>query len=159
MSFRIVKPCLSRQRARSDAGYTLVEMLTVMGLVALLATSAMLSLRAVSAGILRRDAQAQILSAYEQARSRAVTGVGGESHGVHIESDEIVLFSGASYVPGDGEVFPVPGGLSVTATNDTVIFTRLSGQPDTATTVSVESAFGSPALVDVGVNGSITASE
>ena len=146
-------------RPSAQAGYTLIEMMTVMGLVGLFAVAAIISLSSMRSGILRRETHAQILSAYEQARSRAATGVDGSAHGVHVEADEIVLFSGAAYVPGDGDVYSVPGGISVGATEETVIFTKLSGAPDVETVVTVSASSGTPSTITVSGDGAINSDE
>lgn len=81
--------------------FTLLEVILVMTLVAVgVGFSALYSQTAqVRADV---NAQAATLSSHLRlAQSSAAAGEGGESHGIHLESDEYVLFDGSPYVSGD----------------------------------------------------------
>ncbi len=105
-------------------GFTLTEVIIVLAIFSLMAGAAALSLNGARNRVILDEAQATLISAFEKARSRAVTGVGTSSHGVYLEEDRIVFFEGSQY-SGQGEV--IPFSVFIDASNSTVIFNRLSG--------------------------------
>lgn len=101
----------------------MVEILIVLAVFGLMAGAAVFTFRGAKNKALLDDAQAALISAFEQARSRAATGVGTSSHGVYLEQDRAVIFEGKEY-KGSGEIIPLSALLD--SSTSTIIFNRLS---------------------------------
>lgn len=96
-------------------GFTLIEVILVLGLVAIIGS---LSVLYYQDSQVRADINTQVsqfASYMRLARSNAISGLDGENHGVHLESDSYTLFSGGSYNPDDPDNFVVelPGTIAI----------------------------------------------
>lgn len=120
-----------------QAGFTLVELLVVMGLIAIMAglsfvnfirpqTSASIS---GSVQTLMADIKSQQLKAMAGDSMSSTTA---ESHGVYIESDRYTLFKGTSYDGNDPDNFTVPAESGITFTStfqgDVFVFSKGAGE-------------------------------
>jgi len=93
------------------------------------------------------DEAVEIVSkAFETAKSRAVAGVGTKNHGVEIVGDTVTVFEE------DGESNTVTLPSSVSASTTKVIFKRLSGGVDEATSTNLQHNYDEDADASVTVN-------
>lgn len=121
-------------RSRFQTGFTLIEVLVVIGIFLLLAG---LSL-GIGVDTVRRatvgSERTVLVQLLERARSRAMNNIGNAPHGVVVTSTSFVLFEGATYVPASplNESSPRSDEISVTGPTDpvTVVFDQLSGAVD-----------------------------
>jgi len=95
--------------------FTALELMLVLALLAILIGGVAVFSRL---SILRADLNAQtteVVSMLRLAQSKAAAGEGGLSHGVHLESDQFILFEGSSYSAVDPLNFSktLPASLSI----------------------------------------------
>jgi type II secretory pathway pseudopilin PulG len=120
----------------STIGFSFLEFIIIVGIFGILSSSFFINFRVTKQKNALDSAQASLFDALETARSRAITGVGGSNHGVYIENDKIISFEGTEYT-GSGIEKDLPGSISVSYSNDTIIFSRLTGtSTDTVITLS-----------------------
>ena len=116
---------------KTKIGFSLIEILVVISIFAIIATVASTNLNGKKQKIILEQAQASVVQAFEEARSKAATGFGEEKHGVHVEQTKVIVFEGDSYVPGTGNEIALPSSVLTDQTDMTIIFTRISAEPDT----------------------------
>lgn len=72
--------------------------------------------------------QATVANVLKIARSKAVSGVDGTSHGVRVEVDRMIVFPGDTYVSGAGVDYPLPAGVTASTNGSAdIVFARLQG--------------------------------
>jgi len=86
---------------KNGAGFTLTEILVVMGLLAIFASFSMFISMDFYRSFSFRAEKNIAVSVLMKARSKALANVGEKTHGVHFESNKYVLFQGTPYDPGD----------------------------------------------------------
>jgi prepilin-type N-terminal cleavage/methylation domain-containing protein len=120
---------------RAKSGFTLVEVLVVMGMVALVASLGLfVSMDSYRSSNFRGERSALINDLYK-ARSQALNNVclgtcgGGAPHGVHFESGKYTIFQGESFLlrnPLFDEVTNTDNDISISGPTD-IIFSQLAG--------------------------------
>lgn len=140
-------------------GFSLVESVIVIALMSFFAVASFSSFRESRNHAELRGAEYTVVRTFEKARSRAVSGVGEKSHGVHVDEGSVILFEGESYVAGVGTIFHLGGNVTTDQTDFNVIFKRLSGEPQPVGTVTLTHRNGASAAVSVLASGAIEASE
>lgn len=129
-------------------GFTFIELMVIVSIMGLLALGALGAFRGARSRAVLADAQASIMHAFEVARNRAATGVGTAPHGVHVEPDRIVSFEGAAYA-GEGKELRLPFSVSTDQASTTVVFARLSAQPNASTTITLLHNTGATSTVKI----------
>ncbi|GAG31606.1 unnamed protein product, partial [marine sediment metagenome] len=74
---------------KTKFGFSLIEIIVVIGIFAVIATIASLNLSEKKKRTILEQAQATVVQAFEEARSKAATGFGEEKHGIHVEQTKI----------------------------------------------------------------------
>lgn len=103
--------------------------------------------------------------ALEEAKSNALSGKGGENHGVYIGTNTFTVFSGSSYNSSDTDNRPqtIDGNLSITTTapSNSIIFSRVSGNANAVSTTTISETADSNNKIEivVGTLGDITVIE
>lgn len=123
------------KKVRLDSGMTLIEILVVLGLVAIVGGfSVTMSVDSFRKQIFRSDRDL-LVSALHRARALAISNTcfgatcrTGAPHGVRIEQGRLVIFQGDSFDPSDeyNEVIEMTGGALVTGSPE-IVFQPLSG--------------------------------
>jgi prepilin-type N-terminal cleavage/methylation domain-containing protein len=143
------------KQIHSSKGFTLVEMLTVIGLIAMItALGLIMSLDAFRGFSFRNDRDAAV-AALQRARSQAINNIclgtgcnDGKKHGVHFETNKMVIFQGDDY---DGigrdksndEIINFESkstNASTTADGNDIIFQQLSGNSEENTITLTDTA-------------------
>ena len=137
------------------AGFSFMELIIVIGILGLIAGASLMGVRATKQRTVLEEAQASILNALGEARSQATTGVGTTHHGLHIEGNKIISFEGAVYTPGIGTEEELPDSISINTTDNTIIFSRLTGQANTGALITVLSQSGDSLTITVTEEGNI----
>lgn len=129
-------------------GFTLVEMLIVLGVITLITTATIeMYGSARSAGDARHAAYVYT-DAIKEASLNARSLVGDSSWGVRIAEPEITVFAGSSYASRDTDfdiVYDMPGSVVVSGFGD-VIFERMSGMPSSFGTTTFSNAVASTSI-------------
>ena len=114
---------------RGKPGFTLIEMLVVLGIILALGLMSPLATIRFSQGSLLEAERNSYAGLLEQARGRALRDSSGASHGVHRDADGLVLFAGSSYLPGDpaNERYPRASSVQVSGPDD-VSFRAQTGE-------------------------------
>lgn len=117
----------SRTTLKGNHGFTLIEILVALGIVAILFTaSSFLNFNSYNRELLESE-QETLVSVLITARSRSMNNIDASRHGVKIEDDNFILFRELPY---DEEIIPRNSNVKNTSTLDTVIFEQLSGEID-----------------------------
>lgn len=149
--------------AKAARGFTLMEILVVVGLLAIIGGFGMfLSMETYRATIFKDD-RSILISALYKARSQSVNnmcfGAGctdGVSHGVHIENGAYTVFQGTTYTVGDTNNEVIQGSPSVTVGGLTdVVFTKLSGET-IAGTITLTNGDGHTSTITLNSEGMIS---
>ena len=131
----------------AKAGFTLVELLLVIGITLAMATAAAAPIYGNLQGLAQvNEATANIIQTLRVARERAVAGVNDSPHGVFLDmnvggSDSITLYQGSSFAGRDtslDRVIPLAPVLELTSTTDADInFSQGLGMPNTTGVLSL----------------------
>lgn len=136
-----------------------MEVLIVIGLVAVLSAIGTMSLARSREHAQRNGAAATVVSIVKDAQSRAVTAVDGKAWGVRCQGNAVVVFAYTSTQP---EVTPeqhaLPAGISCTVGSGDVRFEKLTGTPDGADMITLHAGTEAVSRIDVTTSGSVTES-
>lgn len=123
--------------SKSSAGFTLIETLIVMGLMAVMMGLVIINLGKPQSEAGVAAAVAALKADMREQQTRAMAGesgdgVGANAWGVHFESNRYVLFHGASYSANDSGNFEVDLGPGVAASTSlpsgTLVYEPRSGE-------------------------------
>ena len=120
----------------NQQGFTLIEVVTVMGLLALIAALTAVTNVDAYRGYIFRNERNLAISALQRARSQAISNVclgtctDGKPHGVHFEAGKYVIFQGSSYGLDSAydEVLAGSSNVSINIPSFDAVFTQLSGE-------------------------------
>ena len=84
-------------------GFTFIELLVVIGVVAILASGVLVAYRAASGGIELKTNAFKVVDVLNLARQRTIASLGSSEYGVHFEANQYVLFKGAAYSAPDSD--------------------------------------------------------
>jgi type II secretory pathway pseudopilin PulG len=144
-------------RINTTLGFSLVEVMVVVGITALLSVAVLLSFGAVRPKIDLNDARITVVSALEKARNRAAAGAGEGEQSVHVMTASVVSFEGGTYVAGEGDEDPLPTTVTSNLSGTDVVFSRLSGTPkDAPVSIVLTHTSGKFITVNVSENGAVT---
>src|SRR3989344_1590177 len=124
------------QRAEVESrGFTFIELLVVIGMIAVLASGALIAYRAASGGIELKTNAFKIVDVLNLARQRTIASLGASSYGVHFEASQFVLFKGADYsaLDSDNIFYVLPDALEIAdivlvGGGSEVVFDRITGK-------------------------------
>lgn len=113
----------------SARGFTLVELLLVLGLITVLSLGAVTLQRSVAAGRAVRAAGETLVVALREAQARAAAMAGDDGWSVRIANDSVTVYRGASFAARDSaddrvSAFAIP---VVTAGPGDVVFAKGGG--------------------------------
>ena len=154
----------SRKTSTSSPGFTLIEMLVVMGLLVILASLGLLVSMETYRGSSFRNERDTVVSILQKARSQAVSNVclgspcpDGAPHGVHVQNDKYVIFQGTTYSSGSSLNEIIKPRISTTQITETtdIVFAQLSGSVTTPGTITVSDNTGHSSVITINSEGQI----
>lgn len=127
-----------------NQGFTLIEILITVGIIAILGASAMVSFT-TSRNVRDLTTSSQnVLSVLRLAQSKTLAGENNSAWGVHLESNQITLFQGDAFVGSPlTKVYPLPDSIEITSIilsgggND-IGFKRVTGKTDQTGTFVID---------------------
>ncbi|MEK7641277.1 MAG: type II secretion system protein [Patescibacteria group bacterium] len=138
-------------------GFTLIEILVVLGISIILATGGFLSLWNLKKHQALRLAAESMVAFLRDAQSRSATQEGGLGWGVHFENsadrDSYWLFSGSATDDAvEKVVLPAAVEYDMDTASDEVLFSKVSGLPDSATTVKIKLLGDDDSVITIKIN-------
>lgn len=145
------------------SGFTLLELLLVVGIIGILSTSIVLN------GLGYRNRQALDLAAQQMAASirdaqnRSVSQQDGLAWGVYFNNvsstDSYTVFSGGSYSASENRFVtpldsPVEFTIPSAGTTSSIVFAQVSGLPSTSTSVTITNGSASTTIT-ISANGQV----
>jgi prepilin-type N-terminal cleavage/methylation domain-containing protein len=128
------------QNARSRKGFTLIELILVVALVALIGSVAGLLYSNIYLRNAASNAQDELVFSLRKAQMYSMMGRQGSNWGVAIGGN-IVLYSGNSYASRNtafDESYAVPNTVAIIGANE-INFARLTGYPNVTSTITIAS--------------------
>ncbi|MEK7194328.1 MAG: type II secretion system protein [Patescibacteria group bacterium] len=125
-------------------GLTLIEVLIVIAVALILLAFIVVPFKRMNdTQALSKETQ-NVISIINQARSQTLSSKGGIVHGVHLESSQVVLFGGPTYVPSDPNNASIPLHALVSISNINlsggaidIVFNRLTGTTAVSGTITL----------------------
>ena len=128
----------SARMASSESGFTLTELLVVVGLIAVLFVLSTINLGKAQTSVSVTTVTNTLLADLKNQQLLAMVGDDGstssqQEHGVYIQSNSYTLFADSSYNPSDSNNFNVSAGnnsLTTTFPSNQVVFNKGDGSVD-----------------------------
>lgn len=138
-------------------GFSLVEVLIVIGIMALITSVMMFSGTAFRQSQALHEATQVVLSVINQARAHTLSSIGYSQYGVRLESDRIIMFKGSSWPGTDHVTTALPAGVSLSsvlaAGATEVVFRRVTGTTSQTGTITLTGSGGATRRVVIEPTG------
>jgi type II secretory pathway pseudopilin PulG len=115
-------------------GFTIIEILIIVAITILILALVIIPFKQMNERQALIKETANIISIINHARSMTLSSKGGEPHGVHIEANRVVLFSGPTYSSSDPDNVSIELNSQVSISNinlsggiTDVVFNQLTG--------------------------------
>jgi prepilin-type N-terminal cleavage/methylation domain-containing protein len=116
-----------------NSGFTLIEILMVIGIIAVIASFGMLMSMDFYRGFAFRSEQNTLVSVLTKARNKAMANINEKPHGVRVEQGKYIIFEGAAYDPLNPNNIEIKAAPNVSNNGPvTVVFEQLSGDVPSA---------------------------
>jgi len=138
-------------------GFTLLEVLLVMGLMLVLFTLSVPVMLPAQRRVELYVNRQITMNMYRRAQILAQNGVDDSQWGIRLESNRIILFSGNSYAgrtASRDEITTYPISITATGPSD-VVFSKLYGLPSTNGTVTLSSTINQTAIININAKGAL----
>lgn len=140
----------------TQKGFTLIEILVVLGISAILATGGFLSLSGLRRQESLRLSAESMVAFLRDAHQRSVSQEGGLGWGVHFENsatgrDSYWRFSGSDSTAAVDRI-ALPSGVELETASSEVSFSKLRGLPDAAAIVKIRLSNDSASFRTITIN-------
>ncbi len=132
-------------RRSPRAGFTLIELIVSISILAILSAGIILWYSALAQGSELKTAAFKILDVLNLAHTRTIASLATSSYGVHFETSQYVLFKGTVYNVADSNniFYPLPSTLqianiSLAGAGTNIVFDRLTGKTSQSGSVDVQ---------------------
>ena len=135
---------LSSKNIFSNAGFSIIEIIFVLAIIAIMTSLVIPRKDGFSGKIDLENAAISIDSKIKLAKSRSISALDGNKHGIHFEPNRVVIFQDDIYVEGaaENEVFIFSDKIeinliSLAGGGDDLIFKRLTGETENFGTIGI----------------------
>lgn len=137
-------------------GFTTIELLTVISIIALATTISFPSIQSMRKNVVVNGAGQEVVDALRLAQNRAIASQDGTSQGVFFEQTQYTVYSGDCTSRNNPEVHQLGNGMQIqgSAVSRDILFSRLSGAA-TAYDCSSASIVAMPSIIVGSPGGSI----
>ena len=125
-------------------GLTIIEIMIAIGISIILLSIVGLPFKRMNETQVLSKETANIMGVLNNVRSMSVSSKGGTSHGAHLSTTEVVIFSGDAYLPGDPNNISVPlnsqvniSGVSLAGGVSDIVFDQLTGETSSTGTLTL----------------------
>ncbi|MEI6022238.1 MAG: prepilin-type N-terminal cleavage/methylation domain-containing protein [bacterium] len=148
---------------KSQSGFTLVEILFVLGIIVILSSIFSLSFSSFRSSQVLKNNMDSALSLLYEARTDTISGLNGTTYGVNFETNQMTFFSGSSYAAGasGNRVVQYDTGVTMSAislsdSGSQIIFNKITGVPNQYGTITLTAQGGSTKIITIGASGSVS---
>lgn len=131
-------------------GFTLIEILVVLGIVAVLASATTSAFSRYTKAQLIESETARVVALFADAQARALAARDNEPHGIHLATSTVVLFKGSTYTPGANENYELGlhpqvniTDISLASGGSDIVFKRISGATEESGSIEISLLDGS----------------
>ncbi|MEK7066863.1 MAG: prepilin-type N-terminal cleavage/methylation domain-containing protein [Patescibacteria group bacterium] len=129
----------------NDKGFTVIELIIVIGIAGALAAGAFIGYRSMSIGSELKTTAFKVTDVLNLARQRTLASLAASNYGVHFEQEQFILFKGAIYDPLDPDniFYPLTDSLEISEIvlnggGSEVVFDRITGETANAGAVKIQ---------------------
>jgi prepilin-type N-terminal cleavage/methylation domain-containing protein len=129
--------------AAYNKGITLIEIIVALSIVAIVASIVLFSLTDFKKKQALEKSRSLIVSAISEARSKSVSSVNMSDYGIHIETNQLVLYKGSYVAGGAGnkeynlDIDTQISSILLSGGSSDVLFKRLTGEASQSGTIIV----------------------
>ena len=125
-------------------GLTIIEIMIAIGISIILLSVVGIPFKRMNETQVLSKETANIMGVLNNVRSMAVSSKGGVSHGAHISTNEVIIFGGDTYLPGDPNNISVPlhpqvniSSISLASGASDIVFDQLTGETSSVGTITL----------------------
>jgi len=119
-------------------GFTLVETLITIGIMAMLATISVVSFGNYTKRESLYASSSALSATIREARSRTLASLGGYAYGVKIDADRFTLFKGTTFSSSTADAsYIFPSSVRASTTVNTFVFARVTGNSSASGTIDI----------------------
>jgi len=131
-----------------QTGFTLIEILVVIGILGALASLGYISIGSSAKQVALDTSHATVITAFESARSNAMRGAGDGTGGQTVE----ISADGKSIIT-EATTLPLPIGITIDQAGNTLTFERISGEASNNVTYTLTNTDGQTRTVTITPEG------
>ena len=120
-----------------NKGISLIEILIVVGLIAIISTIAVLNLSNFHNQQILINTTEDVVSLLNEARNDTISSKNSNTYGIHFQTDRAILFAGASFTSNPSNkqinldsavIIPISGGINLNGGGSDIVFDRITGE-------------------------------
>jgi len=134
-------------KIKKNKGISLIEILIVVGLIAIISAIAGLNLSQFHNQQVLRNTTEDVISLLNEARNDTISSKNSNTYGVHLETNKITLFAGASFTSNPSNkqinldsavIIPSSGGINLNEGGSDIVFDRITGETTKYGTIIIQ---------------------
>ena len=135
-----------------QVGVSIVELILVIAIVVILSAIAYPFGVSFLARNHLKNKTNEIVSSLRIAQINSISGKEDSQWGIYIDSDNIIMYMGSSYVPpgtDQDQSYEIPGAISISPNPTELVFDKLNGDPSSTATITVTNSLGNSNTITV----------